>query len=367
MNSMANIPFLRVALLGMALGLINGCGKHEAPEGRAAVAGRTVQAEVQTVQKTPLAVPIEVPGTVVSEDQVQVASRLMGYIREIKVAEGQAVKAGQLLFVVDPADVQGQVSQARAGVAQAEAALADARLDYERFGALYKEEAIPKLQWDKVRLQYQVAEQQAAAARAGLALASNQMRYASVTAPISGVVTQKLANAGDLAAPGRPVLVLEGLRKLQVRAQVSGDVYASIKTGDKVTLVRDGDAAQASLEGTIAQLVPAADPVSHTHLVKIDLPANSGLTSGNFVRAGFAVGSHAGIRVPAGAVAERAGITGVFTVDAQGLARYRMVRTGATAQGMTEIVSGLVPGDKVVVSNVAQLENGDKVSGGAHE
>lgn len=361
---MANPLFLRVALLGLATGLINGCGTHESPEGQTAAIGRSVTTEVQTVQPASLSLRVEVPGLVVSEDQVQVASRLMGYIREIKVEEGQAVKAGQLLFVVDPTDIQGQMSQARAGLAQAEAALADAKLDHERFGALYKEEAIPKMQWDKVRLQYQVAQQQVAAARAGFGLASSQMRYASVVAPIAGVVTQKMANAGDLAAPGRPVLVIEGLKKLQVRTQVSSDVYAHIKIGGKASIAHDGETTQAPVEGTIAQVVPTADPASHSHLVKIDLPAGSGLASGNFVRVGFAVGEREGIRVPLTAVVERAGITGVFVVDAQGIARYRMVRTGATEQGGVEIQSGLSAGDKVVVSQVAQLENGDKVSGG---
>jgi RND family efflux transporter MFP subunit len=367
MNPMAKPNLLRIALLGLAVSLINGCGEHPSPEEQAATPGRTISAEVQTIQQRSLSLRAETPGIVASEDQVQVASRLMGYIRQIKVEEGQAVKVGQLLFVVDPSDIQGQVSQARAGLAQAEAALADAKIDHERFGALYKEEAIPKLQWDKIRLQYQVAEQQVAAARAGLGLASSQMRYASVVAPISGTVTQKMANAGDLAAPGRPVLVIEGLKKLQVRTNVSGDVFARIKTGDKVSIVSDSQDGQAPVEGVIAQLVPAADPVSHTHLVKIELPAGSGLSSGNFVRVGFAVGSREGIRVPIAALAVRAGITGVFVVDAQNIARYRMVRTGATEQGMAEIQSGLSAGDKVVISQVEHLENGDKVSGSTHD
>ncbi len=367
MKPTTSLRFLRAGLLGLAISLTHGCGSHEETAGKTAAVARTVAADVQTVQPTTLDVRVETPGTVVSEDQVQVASRLMGYIRSIQVEEGQAVKAGQLLFVVDPTDIQGQVSQARAGLAQAEAALADAKIDHERFGALYQEQAIPKLQWDKIRLQYQVAQQQVAAARAGLGLASSQMRYASVVAPISGVVTQKMANAGDLAAPGRPVLVIEGLKKFQVRTEVSGDVFARIKPGDKVSIVRDGDAGQAPVEGVIAQVVPAADPVSHTHLVKIDLPAGVKLSSGNFVRTGFAVGSRADIRVPAAAVIERAGITGMFVVDAQGIARYRMVRTGATENGTVEIQSGLNPGDKVAVSHVDQLENGAVVSGGAHD
>jgi len=358
-------PFLRAGLLGLAMSLIYGCGSHEEPAA-ATTGGRTVTADTLTVQPSAVGIRVESPGTEVSEDQVQVASRLMGYIREIKVKEGQSVKAGQLLFVVDPTDIQGQVGQARAGLAQAEAALADAKIDYERFGALYQEQAIPKLQWDKIRLQYEVAQQQVAAARAGLGLASGQMRYASVVAPISGVVTMKMANAGDLAAPGRPVLAIESLKKLQVRTEVSSEVFARIKAGDTVDVVRDGREAT-PVSGTVAQVVPAADPVSHTHLVKIDLPAGSGLASGNFVRVAFSLGDREGLRVPAAALAERAGILGVFVVDAQGIARYRMVRTGATADGQVDIQSGLAAGEKVVISNVAGLENGDKVSGGAHD
>lgn len=356
-------PFLRAGLLALTMSLIHGCGSHE-DDAAATADGRTVAADTLTVQPASVGIRVESPGTVVSENQVQVASRLMGYIREIKVEEGQNVKAGQLLFVVDPTDIQGQVGQARAGLAQAEAALADAKIDYERFGALYREEAVPKLQWDKIRLQYEVAQQQVAAARAGLGLASGQMRYASVVAPISGVVTMKMANAGDLASPGRPVLAIEGLQKLQVRTEVGGDVFARIKPGDKVDIVRDG---ATPVSGTVAQVVPAADPVSHTHRVKIDLPAGSGLASGNFVRVAFSVGDREGLRVPAAALAERAGIVGVFVVDAQGVARYRMVRTGAATDGQVEIQSGLAAGEKVAVSNVAGLENGDKVSGGAHD
>ena len=342
-----------------------GCGEKKTSGDAATPLGRSVAADVSTVQKTSLTQRVILPGMVVSEDQVQVASRLMGFIREIKVQEGQAVKAGQLLFIVDPTDIQGQVSQARSGLAQAQAALADAQSDYDRFGALYKEEAIPKAQWDKVRLQYQIAQQQAAAAKAGLGTASSQLRYASVTSPISGVVTQKMANAGDLAAPGRPVLVIEGLNKLQVRANVSDAVFRQIKPGEKVTIEAEGR--DARLQGHIAQVVPASDPVSHTHLVKIDLPKGSALQSGLFVQVEFAMGSREGILIPARAVVQRAGINGVFVVDGKGIARFRMVRDSAADGGMVEIQAGLNAGERIATSNAEQLENGDALSGGSHE
>lgn len=365
MTLLRKLPLLSLATLGLALSLLSGCGDKHAETGPPTQVGRTVAAEVSTVKSTSMTERVVLPGIVTSEDQVQVASRLMGYIREIKVGEGQPVKAGQLLFVVDPTDIQGQVSQARSGLAQAEAALADAQSDYERFGALYKDEAIPKVQWDKVRLQYQIAKQQAAAARAGLGTAASQLRYSSVTAPIAGVVTQKLANAGDLAAPGRPILVIEGMKKLLVRTNVSDVVFEHVKPGDDVNIAVEGR--DTPLQGVIAQVVAAADPVSHTHLVKIDLPKASGLQSGRFVQVGFGIGRRQGTLIPARAVVQRAGISGVFVVDGQGTAHFRMVRSGATDDGMVEVQAGLNPGERIATSHTDQLENGDKVSGISHE
>ncbi len=355
------IAFPRKRLLlaaGLAALALAGCKGRE-PGQQAQSAAATVRAAVATVGLSRIPVASVNPGTVISAHQVQVASRLMGYIRELNVQEGEAVKAGQLLFTIDPTDIRGQMNQARAGLAQAEAALADAQADYERFSALYKDESIPKQQFDKVTLQYRVAQSQVAAARAGLATATAQLRYAEVRAPLDGVVLQKMAAAGDLAAPGRPVLVLEDPRRLQVQTTVSGETFARIKPGDTVPVSLDGQ--PQPVEARVARIVPAADPVTHTYTVKLDLPPLAGLRSGTFARVSFPLGSRDALRVPKSAVLQRAGITGVFVVDGQGVARYRMVRTGAEADGQVEIQAGLNPGERVVISSEGELRSGDKV------
>lgn len=357
MNSKS--PVLPAVLAAsIVFALLAGCGEKSEVK-QAGVPGATINADVVTVQKAVLPIVFTSPGSVVARQQAQIASRLMGFIREMDVQEGQTVTAGQRLFTVDPADIQGQVSMARAGVAQAEAALADARTDYERFGNLYKEEAIPKMQWDKIRLQYQVSQQQAASARAALETAAAQMKYAAVQAPFAGVITRKMANAGDLAAPGHPLLVLENPASLQVQTDVARDVFSRLKLGDAVSIQVDGQARD--LVGKVAHLVPAADPVTHSYLVKIDLPEGHGLRSGSFVRVAFHLGSREGMRVPASALLERAGIAGVFVVDAQGIARYRMVRAGAASGGSVEIQAGLNPGERVVTSATTAMQSGDKV------
>ena len=342
----------------LLLGALGGCGDH-AKDQVAAPAAASVQATVITVATASLPMVATAPGSVLAQQQAMISSRLMGFLREISVQEGQRVQAGQKLFTVDPTDIQGQVNMTRAGLSQAEAALADAKNDYDRFDALYKDAAIPKMQWDKTRLQYQTAQQQVSIARASFETATSQMRYATVTAPFAGVITQKLANAGAMAAPGQPVLMLENTDKLQVQTNVSNDVYAQLKLGTHVAISGEGQGAD--IVGTIANLVPSADPVTHSHLVKIDLPKDTGLRSGSFVQVAFNLGERDGLRVPDSAVISRVGITGVFVVDAQGIANYRMVRTGTASAGQVEILAGLVAGEKVVTSSASALQNGDKV------
>ncbi len=346
-------------VLLLAAALLSGCDHADETAGTAP-APRLVMAQTLKLNSSNLQHLILLSGTVVSSNQVQVASRLMGYIRTLTVKEGQTVKTGELLFQVDPTDIEGQVAQARAGLAQAQANFANAKGDDERFGNLYNDQAIAKQQWDQIQLRYQVAGQQVAAAQAGLNTALAQMRYATVTSPIAGVVVQKMANQGDLAAPGRPVLVIEGQGKLQVQTQVPGDVYGKIRVGGTVQMLANGK----TLQGIIAQAVPVADPMSHTHTVKIDLPANAGLDSGSFVRVGFPGGSSPQLRVPRTAVVDRAGMTGVFVVDRDGIAHFRLVRLGAQTGEEIDVQAGLSADDTIVTSNLGAMENGVKIGGG---
>lgn len=337
--------------------LIAGCGGPEDHAPKAAKP-RVVQARVGTATLVKTAAYHPTPATLVAENQVQVASRLMGYLRAIHVVEGQGVGVGQKLFSVDPVDVEGQVEQARAGVKQAEDALADARLEYKRFEALFKEEAVTRQQFEKVKLQYDLAESRLAQARAGHNTASGQLRYATVTSPIAGVVTKKLANTGDLAAPGHPVLVVENPGKLQVETQVPEAVLGGLKPGAQVLVEVDGQAKP--LAARVARISPAADPLTRTFLVKLDVAA-SGLKSGLFARALFPQGEREALTVPASALVNRAGIAGVFVVGQDGIAQFRMVRPGEARDGTLEILSGLGAGERVVTGGADKLESGDKV------
>jgi len=348
-------------LIGMSLLLatlgLSGCN-NEDEQVENKVSAKKVIADVYTVSLGSVPLTAVVPGAVVPDQKAEIASRLMGYIKDINVKVGQKVKRGDLLFSIDSGDIKSQISQARSGYQQALAALTDARLDFNRFKKLYKEDSVSKQQFDKVRLQLSVAEENLSSAKTGLDQAKSQLKYANVTAPFDGVIVQKMAVAGSLAAPGNPIVVMENMTSLSVQTQVSADLYAVLRNGDTAQIVLDG--INKPVVGTIYTLVSAADPRSRTHTVKLSLPDVNDVNSGTFARVSFTRGERQTIMLPVSAVVNRAGIDGVFVVE-NGHTFFHMIRTGVEINNMVEVQAGLSLGEQVVISNNASMLNGEMV------
>jgi RND family efflux transporter MFP subunit len=340
----------------MALSLVN-CSSDETNNAEFEVPTHKVETHKVEIGTVPLIA--SVPGSVVPDQQARIASRLMGYIRSIPVKVGEKVKRGDLLFAIDPQDIQSQISQARAGYQQAQAALENAKADFERFSQLLKEESVSRQQFDGVRLQYSVAQENLAAAKAGLEQAEAQLNYANVRAPFDGVVVQKMAVAGDLAAPGQPVVVIENLTSLSVQTEVSQDLYANLKVGDSAQVIIDG--VNKPLTGEIYSLVSAANPKTRGHTTKLSLPEVTNVNSGTFARVNFVRGERQTLLIPESALVTRGGIEGVFVVGPENIAQFRMVRTGMKMNGKIEVQAGLDMDEVIVVSNNQTLVNGDQL------
>lgn len=302
------------------------------------------------------------PGTVVSADRVEIASRLTGYVHGLEVHEGQKVKQGQLLLTVDPTGVEAQIRQAEAELAKAEANLINTRTNYERYKKLYRERAATGQQYQDIETAYKVAQEAQQAAQAALAGARSQLKYAEVHAPFDGLVVSKLVDNGQLATPGAPLLVLENPSHLQVQVQMTEQAFLHVEIGRQIQVELEGsDYSMQTISGTVERLVAAADPVTHTHLAKIGLPPDSGAYSGEYAVVSIPIAEHEGIIVPSIAIHNRAGITGVFVVDAQNRARFSMVTLGKHLPTGTVVLSGLFPGDRVVVSAEGSLVNGVEI------
>ena len=331
----------RISIVGLALVLLlAGCGREQGGQADMSVV-ETVHA--QTMQLAGTSVPLHAvsSGVVVSDQRVMISSRMSGYIREILVREGDRVKAGQLLFRIDPVD-------ARQAYEQALAHLKDAEADLRRYRSLLADHAVSRQQFEKIKLRYDVA-------RSKLVQAENQLQYAEVKAPVSGVVVEKRASAGDLAAPGRPVLVLENPSQLLVETHVSEQFIDRLHEGDPAEVWVPGT--DSRIDGRIRQIVDAADPVTHLFLVKVAIPVTEKVFPGMFAEVRFMLGHRTAVLIPEVAVVHRAGLNGVYLVDRDGVAHYRQVRLGEHHEGKVEVLAGLKPGD-VIAWGSSELKTG---------
>lgn len=324
--------------------LLAACSSDDGSDGAPLVVAK---AEVLTLKATELPVHYVTSGTVTSDHRVSISSRLSGYIRELPVREGDKVKAGDVLVRVDPVG-------ARQDVLKAEADLADARADRDRYEELFKEAAVSKQQLDRVRLRYKVARSQ-------LEQAKNQLSYAEVRSPVDGVVVEKRLSKGDLASPGTPILTIEDPASLLVETHVSDQFVQGVREGDEVLI--EVSSLKQAFSGVVRQVVKAADAVSHQFLVKIALQARDDVHPGMYAEVGFRVKSRMGLQIPAAAVIDRSGLSGVYLIDAEDIAHYRQIRVGRMNGGMVEVLAGLNDGDTIAWNGVPALATGMKVEG----
>jgi RND family efflux transporter MFP subunit len=319
-----------------------------------------VQAELLVVAPEQISETYTTTGTLVADDRVEIASRLMGYIRDIKVREGSTVKEGQLLLTIDPTEIEAQRAEAEARVSQARARNVEAQADYERYKTLFEQKLVAANTYTKAELENQVAQQELHAALATLERVKVQMQYAEIRSPVSGVVVERLRRAGDLANPGATILTIENPSNIVLETYIREDQLRHVQPGDEVAVAVD--AVELRTTGVVTQVVPSGDPATHSYLVKAALRELNGARSGMFARSAFSTGTKWTVLVPDAALVKRADLPGVYIVDGDGIARFRMVRSGRHIDGRTEIIAGLAGGERIVVSADAPVRTGDLVT-----
>ncbi len=322
-------------------------------------APKTWRLPVVEVEVENLPVAYVTPGSVVSDQRIQVTSRTTGYIHEIPVKEGDRVEKGQVLVLLDDADVEGAIRQALATVNKAKSALHDAQTDVDRYEELYKKGSVSENALRKMRLQRDISRDSLREAQAALNTALAQRQYIRIVSPVAGVVVARHKREGDLATPGVPIVTLESSQGLLFETYVAERRIAGIRPGEKVRV--EIDALGENLEGSVARVVPAGDPLTRRYLVKIALPSHSGLLSGMFGRARFHLGDKPAPVIPPVARVERGGLQGVFVLDDDHRIRFRWLRIGRAWKDRLEVLAGLQGGETIVAAEEKRLREGDRV------
>jgi len=342
-------------------------GRTAAPTGLEAPAAtaRAERARVPAVE--------EAVGTVQSRRRVELSAQVVARIIEVRVDAGDPAQRGALLVKLDDRELRARADQSRQALAAAEAArdravqakargdalLSQAKARFERVQSLFKGGAATEQQIEDAEAGFLEAEAGVADAAAAIAAAEAQIQgaknvvteaevalgHAEIASPLDGVVTERLVEAGDLALPGRPLLVLLDPKALRFEADIREGLVARIREGEKLNV--EIAAAGATLEGTVSEIIPAADPKSRTFRARIDLPASKGVYPGMFGRLRLPVGELEIVKIPAAALV-RVGQLETVVVSGEGGWFRRYVTTGRTLpDGAVEVLSGLGGGEEV--------------------
>lgn len=300
-------------------------------------------------------------GTVVSDERVDISSRIAAYLRTLEVREGERVARGQRIASLDSQDISGAIRQAEANRDKAEAAFQDASKDLEDAETLFHKGVVSASALRKARLEHQVAAKELEAARAALTAARAELRYTEILSPVDGVVVARPARSGDLVTPGVTIVTVESDTALLFETFIAERQLGHVRLNDPVEV--QIDATGRVHRGEVVRLVSSGDPVTRRYQVKISLTDTQSLMPGMFGRSTFAIGHRDGILVPAAALAERGGLTGVFVVDENLVLRFRWVRVGGNFGERILITAGLEPGETLLARVTAVVSDGDLLAG----
>jgi len=315
-------------------------------------------------------------GTVRPRTETSIEARVTGRVLEMRARPGQKVDQGELLVVLDDRESQTRLErsqeglklsgarreQARQAVAAAEAAFAQARQAYQRIKGYLKSEAATPQQLEEAESAFLQAQARLSSAKDGLTEAQAAVRqaekvveeariglsYTRITAPEAGQVAKRMAEPGDLAWPGKPLVVLQTSQSLRLEALVREGLVHLVGPGTELAV--DLPALEREVEGRVEELVPSADPLTRTFLVKVAVPALPGLFPGMFGRLKVAKGEREVILIPRAAVLRVGQLEMVLVRTKEGTKedwQRILIKTGREVGEMVEVLSGLEGGEVI--------------------
>ncbi len=396
------MPVTLIALFAGTLLTLSGCrgqspvSSASNPAGEDSASPKRVQ--TARVATRPLEDTVTVMGTLAAYDQATVKVKVPGRLQTITVDFGSVVRRGQLIAQIEPRDYQLRVEQAEAALAQARARLGlpiegtddrvdpeqtalvrqaramleEARANYERSARLFKEGVIPRSRFDADEAAYKVAlsryqdaleevrNRQALLAqrRAELALARQQLADTALYAPFDGVVQERHTSVGEFLAAGASVVTIVRMDPLRLRAEVPEREAHRVRPGQRVRVMVEGD--PTIYTGRIVRLSPTITVQNRMLVVEAEVRNNGRLRPGAFARVEILTGEgRPALVVPPNALVSFAGLEKVFVVQ-QGKAVEKRVTTGRRTGEWVEILSGLEPGEEVIL-DPGNLQSGQAV------
>jgi len=307
---------------------------------------------------------LSVSGKIQATKSADVSTRMMGFIDKVHVNVGDNVKKGQLLVSINNADLQAKKAQVNAGITQAETAFINAEKNYNRFKNLMANNSISQKEMDDMTANYQMAKAGLESAKQMKNEINAQFSYSNITAPFSGIITNKNIETGDMANPGMPLISLETPSNFEVIAMIPETEISEIEKGTEVNVLVK--AIDKTIKGKVSEVSTSAKNTGGQYLVKIDLEKTEvAILSGMFSTVQFPVERKTAssmVLIPAEAIIKNGQLAGVFTVSQSNTALLRWLRLGRIYGNQVEVLSGLNANESYIVSAEGKLFNGAKIT-----
>ncbi len=351
--------------------LLVACGKETAP----AAPPLPPEVGIVTLQATPVSNVVEAPGRLEAVRTAEVRARVDGIVQRRLYQEGTDVRAGQPLFAIDPRELRAQLSAAQAALSRAQATAANADRDVDRYQGLVSKQAISQQEYDTAVARLRTAEADVAQARATVDAARLALSYTTVTAPISGRASRAEVTEGALVSAGAATLLtkIEQIDPIYVNYSHSSSEILGFQKDIASGAMKLPDRVPARLVLQDGSVHPHAgylnffdlrfEESTGTAAVRAEFP-NPGrsLLPGQFVRVRIQGGERTGgLLVPQRAVTVTPQGATVMVVGANNIAESRPVTLGTLQGGSWVILTGLSPGDRIIVDGLQKAQPGKPV------
>jgi len=352
MKTNRHLGWTAAALLGATLALL-GCSHPTVEEEQGATGALVAPVTVTQVERATISRSIALSGMVAARpnQDVRISSLVPGRIVRMLVAEGDAVRTGQLVAEIDPQPFRDQARQSEAAVTQAEANQENARLALARNESLYQRGIAPRKDLEDARAQAQVTQAALKQAQARLALDRLALRRTEIRSPLSGVVVKNFLSVGEQVdgTAAQPLYEVANPRPVELRANVPAANLGDLHVGESLTVTSEAFAGT-SFTGRVVAVTPAVDPTTNLGLVRIEIPNRRRLLRlGMFLTFQAPIETHANALVlPVEAVyRDRENRPVIYRVDGD-FAVLTPVQLGIETRDRTEILSGATAGETVV-------------------
>ena len=321
-------------------------GFHEKIEPGPARVGLRPLGGAPTVTVEQVTVPLseEAVGTVQAAHETEVGAKIMARVLAVHLQAGQHVEKDQVLIELGQSDLEARTSQARAAVAAAKAALDQAQTNYDRIVRLREEDSASELEFTTATNELNAAKANHEQAGSALREAEAVLEYATISAPLDGVVIDKTVDVGDMVKPGQTVLRMYD--QLQLVATVRESLATRLEVGQQLPVTLE--ALKLRCHGTISEIVPEADVLSRAFYVKVTGPCPPGVIPGMFGRLHIPVGERQELQIPGAAIRRVGQVPYVYRVVGDAQVERAFIQIAGEHNGQVAVASGLSAGDRIV-------------------